>query len=133
MADSVATRVARHRAKKRANDVTRLTLELDRTAVTTLRRLCRVHGKTQRQFVEMAVHAADNLLAGRLQVARVARAAAKPTTRVIIRADPQERPQAHDQCPENANTPPTDPRREPEQAIIDADAFIRAAAFRIEP
>lgn len=130
MADSVATRVARHRAKKRTNDVTRLTLELDRAAVTTLRRLCRVHGKTQRQFVEMAVHAADNLLAGRLQVAK---AAAKPTTRVIIRADPQERPQAHDQCPENANTPPTGPRREPELAIIDADASIRAAAFRIEP
>lgn len=130
MADSVATRVARHRAKKRANDVTRLTLELDRATVTTLRRLCRAHGKTQRQFIEMAVQAADNLLAGRLQVTR---AAAKPTTRVIIRAEPQERTPTRDQCPENTNTPLTVPRREPEQAINDADAFIRAAAFRIEP
>lgn len=135
MADSVATRVARHRAKKRANDVTRLTLELDRTAVTTLRKLCKKHGKTQRQVLELAVHAANSLLAGRLQVAK---AAAKPTASVIIRK-PQEGAKALDQVagkvdalppPQNA---PIAPQCEPAQAGDDADARIRAAAFVVEP
>lgn len=128
MADSVATRVARHRAKKRAKDVTRLTLEVDRAAVTTLRLLCRAHGKTQRQFIELAIHAADSLLAGRL---RVTKEAAQSTPRVII----QQRPVAPAQPTGNTNAPatpenaPTPPLCEPEQVADDnIDARIRAAA-----
>ncbi len=131
MADSVATRVARHRAKKQANGVTRLTLEFDRAAVTALRRLCRAHGKTQRQLIELAIMAADSLLAGRLQVAK---AVAKPIASVIIQK-PQERAQAPDEAnmpPPQENTPAA-PQREPEQAEIDdADARIRACAFAVE-
>lgn len=135
MADSVATRVARHRAKKQANGVTRLTLEFDRAAVTALRRLCRAHGKTQRQLIELAIMAADSLLAGRLQVAK---AVVKPIPCVIIRK-PREHAQAPDQVNGNPNatTPPESlpiaQQHEPEQSIDDADARIRAAAFVVEP
>lgn len=135
MADSVATRVARHRAKKHANGVTRLTIELDRETVGALRRLCKRHSKTQRQFIELAVQAADSLLAGRLQVAR---AAAQPGARVIIRSDSQKRPLAHDLTAGNTETSPhteSSPeasQQEPEQTA-DVDARIRSAAFVVEP
>lgn len=130
MADSVATRVARHRAKKRTSDVTRLTLEVDRAAVTTLRRLCRTHGKTQRQFIELAILTADSLLAGRL---RVAKEAAQSAPRVIIQQRPvapaQPKPTGNANelaAPESQATPPL---CEPEHANDDnVDARIRAAA-----
>lgn len=125
------TKLTRHRAKQKEAGVTRFSVQLDNEAVSLLRRLCQKHGKTQGEFLGLAIMAADSLLAGRLQVAK---AAAKPTTCAIIRK-PQERAQAPDEAnmpPPQENTPAA-PQREPEQAEIDdADARIRACAFAVE-
>lgn len=129
------TKLTRHRAKQKEAGVTRFSVQLDNEAVSLLRRLCQKHGKTQGEFLGLAIMAADSLLAGRLQVAK---AAAKPTTCAIIRK-PQERPQALGQVTSLTNTPPPPekapaaPPREPTQAIDDADARIHAAAFVVEP
>jgi len=48
----------------------RFSVQLSRTDVETLRRLCREHGKTQREMLGFGIQAADSLLAGRLQVVK---------------------------------------------------------------
>ncbi|WP_201208994.1 hypothetical protein [Rhodocyclus purpureus] len=132
MAESVATRVARHRAKQRASDVTRLTIELSRDTISNIRRLSKKHRKTQRQFLELAVHAADGLLAGRLAVSK---AAAQPPACVISRPTPQGRAKAPDQTASNTNTPAppeNTPTASQQPEGDNADARIRACAFAVE-
>lgn len=130
------TKLARHRAKQKKAGITRFSVQLDSDAVSLLRNLCQKHGKTQSEFLGLAIIAADSLLAGRLQVAK---AATQPAARVIIRPDSQKRPLAHDWAAGNTNTPeppekaPVASQCEPAQASDDADARIRAAAFVVEP
>lgn len=129
------TKLTRHRAKQKKAGITRFSVQLDNESVSLLRLLCQKHGKTQGELIGMAIKAADALLAGRLQVAR---AAAQPPARVIIRPTPQERPQPLEQVACITNTPPPPqntpiaPQCEPAQAGDDADARIRAAAFVVE-
>lgn len=131
------TKLTRHRAKQKMVGITRFSVQLDNEAVLLLRNLCQKHSKTQGEFLELAIMAADSLLAGRLQLAT---AAAKPTASVIIRK-PQERAQALEQATGNASAPPppkdmpTARQCEPEQEAGDVDARIRAAgrAWVVEP
>ncbi len=131
------TKLTRHRAKQKEAGVTRFSVQLDNEAVSLLRNLCQKHSKTQREFLGLAIMAADSLLAGRLQVAK---AAVKPTTSVIIRK-PQERARVFDQAAGNTDMPspsesaPTVPLHAPEQPADDIDARIRAAgaAWIMEP
>lgn len=134
MADSVATRVARHRAKKRAAGVTRLTIELDQATAGSIRRLCKQHGKTRRQVIELGIAAAASLLSGHLQIVKQAQPA-----RLIIQQQPPQRPVAPSEPSANTDAPPppenaaTAQQGKPEQAIADdADARIRACAFTVE-
>lgn len=130
------TKLTRHRAKQKKIGITRFSVQLENQAISLLRLLCQKHGKTQGELIGMAIKAVDALLAGRLQVAR---AAAQPPARVIIRPTPQERPQALEQVTSLTDTPPPPqnapitPQCEPVQRIDDADARIRAAAFVVEP
>ncbi len=125
------TKLTRHRAKQKKVGITRFSVQLDNQAISLLRLLCQKHGKTQGELIGMAIKAADALLAGRLQVAR---AAAQPAARVIIRPTPQERAQALEQAAGNTNAPPapenkpTALQHEHEPAIDDADELIRRAA-----
>lgn len=128
------TKLTRHRAKQKKSGITRFSVQLDTEAVSLLRNLCQKHGKTQGEFLALAIMAADGLLAGRLTVAK---AAAKPTASVIRK--PQERALSLDHGTDNTSTPeppensPTAALCEPEQTVDDADARIRAAAFVVEP
>lgn len=133
MADSVATRVARHRAKQQKSGITRITLEFDVVTAKTFRRLCRQHKRTQRQMLELSVAAAASLLGGHLQV--VAKTAA--TAPVVARQAPQERTQSANQATGNTNATPlpettTPTLYEPEQATDDVDDRIRRAAASME-
>lgn len=131
------TKLARHRAKQKKAGITRFSVQLDSDAVSLLRNLCQRHGKTQGEFLGLAIMAADSLLAGRLQVTK---ASAKPTASVIIRK-PQERARVFDQAAGNTDMPqpsesaPTAPLHAPEQPADDIDARIRAAgaAWIMEP
>lgn len=125
------TKLARHRAKQKKAGTTRFSVQLDNEAVSLLRSLCQKHGKTQGEFLGLAIMAADSLLAGRLQVAKVV---AKPIASVIIRK-PQERAKAPDETnmPQPQENTPAAPQREPVQPLPDdADARIRARAFTVE-
>src|SRR4051812_21393213 len=92
------TKLQRHRAKQKKAGITRFSVQLDAEALSLLRRLCLEHSQTQGDLLGMAIKTADALFTGRLQIAN---SAAQPTPRVIIRAEPQERPQAEDQAAGN--------------------------------
>ncbi len=130
------TTLARHRAKQKKAGITRFSVQIDSKAVSLLRSLCQKHSKTQGEFLALAIMAADGLLAGRLQIAKTA---TKPPARAIIRSGPQKRRQTPDPVSGNTDTParpentPTTQQCKPAQAINDADARIRAAAFVVEP
>jgi uncharacterized membrane protein len=96
------TRLKRHRKKLREAGAVRFSLQLSRTDVETLRRLCREHGKTQREMLGLGIQTADALMAGRLQVAKPHSAAERPQVRA-------------QQVP--APTPPTDSRSESLSAL----------------
>lgn len=131
------TKLTRHRAKQKTVGITRFSVQLDNELVSLLRNLCQKHGKTQGEFLRLAIMAADSLLAGRLQVAK---ASAKPAASVIIRKS-QERAQAlkhaagNTDAPPSSENPPPAPQRELEQASEDVDARIReaGAAWIVEP
>lgn len=82
------TRLKRHRKKLREAGAVRFSLQLSRADVETLRRLCREHGKTQREMLGFGIQVAESLLAGRLQVINLRRAAAKPHVRAEQVATP---------------------------------------------
>lgn len=134
MADSVATRVARHRAKKRKGGVTRLTVELDRATVTVLRRLAKHHDQTQGQIIKAGVLAADRLLAGRLVVAGqpavVSNASPAPKQQTLARTKAVEPPAPNQEEPrqEAQKLPLEQPTASPVDAALTPDQRIRAAA-----
>ena len=81
------TRLKRHRKKLREGGVTRFSIQLDGDSVETLRRLCREHGKTQREVLQLALQAADRLLAGQLQLVARLNPRSAPATRPRNRAE----------------------------------------------
>lgn len=81
------TRLKRHRKKLREGGVTRFSIQLDGDSVETLRRLCREHGKTQRAVLELALQAADRLLAGQLQVVARLKPSSAPAAQSRTRAE----------------------------------------------
>ena len=109
------TKLTRHRAKQKKAGITRFSVQLDTEAISLLRNLCQKHGKTQGEFLGLAIMAADSLLAGRLQVG-------KPE--VAARAIVLQRPVAPAQPTGNANelAAPESPATPP----------LRAAAFVVE-
>lgn len=81
------TRLKRHRKKLRESGVTRFSIQLDGDSVETLRRLCREHGKTQREVLQLALQAADRLLAGQLQVVARLKPSSAPAPRPRSRVE----------------------------------------------
>ena len=70
------TRQKRHRNKLRNSGVVRFSVQLSHNAVETLRRLAGEHQKTQSEVLDLAIQAADGLLAGRLVIAKPRQGAA---------------------------------------------------------
>lgn len=81
------TRLKRHRKKLRDDGITRFSIQLDGDGVETLRRLCREHGKTQREVLQLALQAADRLLAGQLQVVARPKPSTAPVPKPRSRAE----------------------------------------------
>lgn len=70
------TRQKRHRRKLREAGIVRFSVQLSDNAVETLRRLAGEHQKTQSEVLDLAIQAADGLLAGRLVIAKPRQGAA---------------------------------------------------------
>lgn len=108
------TRLKRHRKKLREAGTVRFSLQLSRTDVETLRRLCREHGKTQREMMGLGIQAADGLLAGHLQVVKSRRAAEGPQVHAeqapapISPANSRSESKQAQEPPQQASIPATD-------------------------
>lgn len=74
------TRQKRHRNKLRNSGVVRFSVQLSHNAVETLRCLAGEHQKTQSEVLDLAIQAADGLLAGRLVIAKPRQGATRACT-----------------------------------------------------
>ncbi len=86
------TRLKRHRKKLREGGVTRFSVQLSRSSVETLRELSRKHDKTQREVMELGIHAADRLLSGQLQLVSKPSLPGTATTALAAPADHAVKP-----------------------------------------
>lgn len=107
-----------------------ITVVVSNATADALRQVAKDHGQTQGRVLELGIAAADNLLAGRLQVGKVVPPGPRSARTIIM-----QRAAAPSQSTDNANAPatpenaPTPPLCEPEQVADDnVDARIRAAA-----